>query len=135
MRNPEPFYALGHLPAGTDAAKGFFLCGIPEGRALTISTACYWGGDTGENYQCVITPPSQQVNDVAIDGEVGMLVLFEIAKGGGNTASLQALWSAQNAGANRIVPGPCSLVIASTNASNAAEFVAGIYGIMHDLEG
>jgi len=124
---------MGELPAGTDAARGYFLCGVGAGEMLTITTCSYWGGDQGENYQVVIVPPSQLVTDVPIDGGVGMFTIFEIAKGGGNTASLQALWSAQSTGSNREIVGPCSLVIASTNASNAAAFYTGIYGYVTTL--
>jgi len=130
---PEPFFALGELPAGTDAARGFFWFGVPEGRILTITAASYWGGDTGENYQAVIVPASQEVNDVAIDGAVGMFAMGSPAKGA-STASYQALWLNDGVmtGVNPSIPGPCSVVIASTNASNAAAFFSGVYGVMHD---
>ena len=136
MRNPEPFFALGELPAGTDAAKGYFFFGVPEGRQLTITAASYWGGDTGENYQLVIVPASLGVSDVAIDGSVGMFCIGSPAKGG-STASYQALWLNDGVmtGVNPAIPGPCSVVIASTNASPAVAFSSGVYGVMHDLEG
>ena len=134
MRNAEPFYALGELPAGTDAAKGYFFFGVPEGRILTITAASYWGGDSGENYQLVIVPASLGVSDVAIDGSVGMFVYGSPAKGG-STASYQAIWNPVLDGGPLTIPGPCSVVMASTNASNAAAFFSGVFGVMHDLEG
>jgi len=132
MRNPEPFYALGELPAGSDAAKGFFFFGVPAGRILTIATASYWGGDSGENYQLIIIPASQSTHDVAIDGGVGQLCIASPAKGG-STASYQALWNWGETNRTGVIPGPCSVVIASTNASNAAAFLSGVFGVMHDL--
>ena len=132
MINPEPFYALGELPAGTDAAKGFFFFGVPAGRILSITCLSYWGGDTGENYQLVVIPASQAVNDVAIDGTAGQFVYGTPAKGA-STASYQAIWNPVIDGGPRQIPGPCSVVIASTNASNAAAFYSGCYGVLHDL--
>jgi len=132
--NSEPFYASGELPAGSDAANGFFFFGVPEGRMLTIASCSYWGGDTGENYQLVIVPASQSVHDVDIDGAAGMFCIATNAKGG-STASMQALWLNQGVmpSGNTAIPGPCSVVIASTNASNAAAFYSGVYGVMSDL--
>jgi hypothetical protein len=133
-RNAEPFFAQGEIPAGSDAAKGFFLLGVPEGRLLTISAASYWGGDSSENYQMVIVPSSQSVHDVAIDGGEGMFCFATPAKGG-NSVSMQGNWNnnAVMAVGNTTIPGPCSVVIASTNAANAAAFYTGIYGFMCDL--
>jgi hypothetical protein len=132
--NPEPFFAQGGIPAGSDAAKGFFFFGVPAGRILTISAMSYWGGDSGENYALVLVPASQEVNDVAIDGAAGMLYLAAPAKGGGNTVSYQGEWIGDLIpSANMDIPGPCSVVIASTNASNAAAFYSGVYGVMRDL--
>jgi len=132
--NPEPFFALGEIPAGSDAAKGFFFFGVPEGRKLLITNASYWGGDGGENYQLVIVPASQAVNDVAIDGANGMFCLATPAKGG-NAASAQGVWIGQitNATTNLSIPGPCSIVMASFNSANAAAFYSGVYGVMCDL--
>jgi len=132
MRNPEPFFALGELPAGSDAANGFFFFGVPEGRMLSITALSYWGGDTGENYQLIIVPASQSVHDVDIDGAVGMFCIGSPAKGG-STASYQALWNWGEVQRTGEIPGPCSVVIASTNASNAAAFYSGVYGVMSDL--
>ena len=134
MRNPEPFFALGELPAGSDAAKGFFFFGVPEGRVLTLSAMSYWGGDTGENYQLVIVPASQSVHDVAINGVAGMICLGSPAKGG-STASYQALWLNDGVmpSGNTMIIGPCSVVIASTNASPAVAFLSAAFGVMHDL--
>jgi len=134
-RNPEPFYALGELPAGSDAAKGFFFFGVPKGRCFSVTAASYWGGDTGENYQLVVVPASQEVNDVAIDGMAGMVCLGSPAKGGGNDASYQGLWLNDGVmpSGNTDIYGPCSVVIASTNASPAAAFFSVAFGIMHDL--
>lgn len=133
MGKPEPFYALGELPAGSDAAKGFFFFGVPEGRILTISAMSYWGGDSGENYALVVVPAGQAVHDVAIDGGEGMFYLASPAKGG-SASSYQALWIGDlMPSANPVIPGPCSVVIASTNASNAAAFYSGVYGVMRDL--
>jgi hypothetical protein len=135
LKNAEPFYAIGELPAGSDAAKGFFFFGVPEGRALTICAASYWGGDTGENYQLIIVPASQNLNDVAIDGGVGMICIGSPAKGGGNDASYQGMWLNDGVmpSGNTLLAGPCSVVIASTNASPAAAFYSGVFGVMHDL--
>jgi len=130
--NPEPFFALGELPAGSDAANGFFFFGVPEGRLLTLTACCYWGGDSGENYQLIIIPASQSVHDVDIDGAVGMFCFASPAKGG-STASYQAIWNPVLDGGPATIPGPCSVVIASTNASNAAAFYSGVYGVMSDL--
>jgi len=134
MHNPEPFFALGELPAGSDAAKGFFFFGVPEGRKLTIAACSYWGGDTGENYQLIIIPASLSVHDVAIDGGQGMICIATNAKGN-STASMQAQWLNQGVmpSGNTEIPGPCSVVIASTNLSNAAAFYSGVYGVMSDL--
>jgi len=134
MGNPEPFFALGELPAGSDAAKGFFFFGVPEGRKLTITALSYWGGDSSENYQLIVVPASQGVHDVAIDGAAGMFCIASPGKGA-STASYQALW-AQGGGrfmGNTDIPGPCSVVIASTNLANAAAFYSGVYGVMSDL--
>jgi len=133
MRNPEPFHALGELPAGSDAAKGFFFFGVPEGRLLTLAAMSYWGGDSGENYQLVVVPASQEVHDVAIDGLVGMAQLASPAKGG-SLASYQAGWIGDlMPSANVAIPGPCSVVIASTNASPAVAFYSVAFGVMSDL--
>lgn len=133
MTNPEPFYALGELPAGSDAAKGFFFFGVDAGRELVVTTLTYWGGDSGENYQLVIVPASQSVHDVAIDAGQGMFLLASPAKGG-SAASYTALWNNNSVAVNNItIPGPCSVVVASTNASPAAAFYSGVYGYMRDL--
>ncbi len=133
-RNAEPFYAQGEIPAGSDAAKGFFFFGVPEGRCFSLTAAAYWGGDSGENYAMVVVPASQEVNDVAIDGTSGMVYLASPAKGGGNTASYQGEWVGDLLpNTNCKIPGPCSVVLASTNAANAAAFLSAAFGIMHDL--
>jgi hypothetical protein len=63
-----------------------------------------------------------------------MLYLAAPAKGGGNTVSYQGEWIGDLIpSANMDIPGPCSVVIASTNASNAAAFYSGVYGVMRDL--
>jgi len=134
MRNPEPFIAQGEIPAGSDAAKGFFFFGVSEGRILTISALSYWGGDTGENYQMVIVPAGEKIKNVSVAGSLGMFSIGSPAKGG-STETYQALWNnnAVSAVGNLTIPGPCSVVIASTNAANAAAFYSGVYGVMHDL--
>ena len=132
--NPEPFFALGEIPAGSDAAKGFFFFGVDPGRELVISAISYWGGDSSENYQMVIVPASQSVHDVAIDGGEGMFCFGTPAKGG-NAVSMQGSWNnnAVMPVGNTTIPGPCSVVLASTNAANAAAFYSGVYGYMRDL--
>ena len=108
--------------------------GVPEGRILTITALSYWGGDTGENYQMVVIPASQKTHNVSIAGSQGQFSIGSPAKGG-STESYQALWNNNAVGAvgNTMIPGPCSVVIASTNAANAAAFYSGVYGFMCDL--
>ena len=123
----EYFSAQGTIPAGSDASKEFFLCGVPAGRILWISAISAWGGDLGDFYEVNLVPSSQQVNNVTIDGAVGMTVLMNELKGGG-TAANQTSWPSGLGGmGNMRIAGPVSLLI-SASAANTAAFSTNIIG-------
>ena len=127
-----PFSALITLPAGSDAEKGFYGFGVAEGKQLNIAGAGYLGGDSNELYLLVIVPVSAtaSLNDVDIDQSLGMVPFFTQMKGGA-TAPL-AEPPGLTSGGNRVIPGPCSVLIQS-NDTNTAVFTMSLWGTMSDL--
>ena len=122
--------AVSSIAAGTDADKGWFLAGVPDGKVLTISQVAYWGGDTGQSYDLILVPASQEVNDVAINGEVGMIPLVTRGSGGASTAAQMETWQSQ--ASYNPIPGPVSICICSDTSVSTA-FFASILGILTDL--
>ena len=122
--------AVASIAAGTDSDKGWFLTGVPAGKVLTISQVAYWGGDTGQSYDLILVPASQAVNNVTIDGEVGMMPLVGRGSGGASTAARMETWQSQ--ASYNPIPGPVSICICSDGAVSTA-FFASLLGILTDL--
>jgi len=132
MGKHEPFAAICTLPAGSDAEKGFYSFGVPEGKQLNICLASYVGGDATEVYQLVAVPVSAtaSLNDVNIEAPLGMVAFFAQMKGGALApmATVPSLFGQTY----QIVPGPCSVLIAAS-AANTAQFSCNVRGTISDL--
>jgi len=123
--------AVSSIAAGTDADKGWFLAGVPEGKILTISQVAYWGGDTGQSYDLILIPAGMEVNNVTIDGEVGMMPLVGRGSGGASNKAEMETWQSQ--ASYNPIPGPVSICICSDTAVSTA-FFASLLGILSDWD-
>jgi len=119
------------VPAGSDADKMFPLGGVPEGKRFILSGMSASGGDAGERYGINLVPASQPISDVTTSTAIGVISWLYPINGGATDA--QPLMTGGSVGLfNPMVPGPCTLCIASYNAT-AAALVVNMVGIIEDL--
>ena len=129
MHVPQTIFCS--IPAGSDANKGFYAFGVPEGKQFNIVAACYWGGDSAEIAQLTIVPAGNDLNDVTIDPTTGMVTWMEQAKGGA-AAGHPAAWPAMPGGQNTPLAGPLSIVF-SASAANTNAWFCTLYGTVSNL--
>jgi len=121
----------GTIPAGSDADKMYALGAVPEGKRFILSGMSGSGGDAGERYGINIVPASQAIQDVTTSTAAGVISWLYPINGGATDA--QPLMTGGSVGLfNPMVPGPCTLCIASYNAT-AAALVVNMVGILEDL--
>ena len=121
----------GTIPASSDANTMWILGAVPEGKRFILSAVSASGGDSGERYGINLVPTSQPVVDETVSTAVGVISWLYPFNGGATDA--QPLMTGGMTGLfNQMVPGPCTLAIASYNAT-AAAFVVNMVGILEDL--
>jgi len=121
----------GTVPAGTDADKMFPIGAVPEGARFILSGLSASGGDAGERYGINLVPASQAVSDVTTSTAAGVISWLYPINGAASDA--QPLMTGGTTGLfNPMIPGPCTLCIASYNAT-AAALVVNMVGVLEDL--
>lgn len=121
----------GSIPAGSDANKMFPLGAVPEGKRFILSAMSASGGDAGERYGINTVPASQAISDETTSTAAGVISWLYPINGGATDA--QPLMTGGSVGLfNVMVPGPCTLCVASYNAT-AAAVVVNMLGIIEDL--
>ncbi|HIA04789.1 MAG TPA: hypothetical protein EYN66_23325 [Myxococcales bacterium] len=121
----------GTIPAGSDANKMFPLGAVPEGKRFILSGMSGSGGDSGERYGINLVPASQSISDVTTSTAAGVISWLYPINGAATDA--QPLMTGGSVGLfNPMIPGPCTICIASYNAT-AAALVVNMVGILEDL--
>jgi len=129
------FWRKGKIPAGSDADKAFGLGSVPEGMILTLTSATWWGGDTGGEYLGLyLIPAGQPTVNATVDGDIGYAAILTGMKGGAQTAANPAngLQGSATTGGLVIIPGPCTLALVTT-VTNAVAYKMVIVGVLEDM--